>query len=305
MEADNIVKYLKTLISFIIVAAVLFASAASAAAIGFDAEAVYESVFVVFSGSSLGSGFAIGENCILTNAHVVGRSNSVTIMTYGGEEFSAAVLALDEDEDIAILCVKDASFPSLKLVNMDEMKTGDDIFAIGAPKGMAYTLTKGSISAKERIISSKAYIQIDAPINSGNSGGPLLNDVGEVLGMNTLKMSDAEGIGLAIPSGRIISFINTLDIQLDESGNVTSPIKASEEPLPPPTVDSDADVDDESDKRSDDALPPITYVAFIVMTLSLIGNVVQSIMFAKQKKQNISLLYDPRERTDFDIEILE
>lgn len=298
-------KQLKTLISFIIVAAVLFASAASAVAIGFDAEAVYESVFVVFSDSSLGSGFAIGENCILTNAHVVGRCNNVTIMTYSGEEFSATVVALDEDEDIAILCVKDVSFPSLKLVNMDDMKTGDDIFAIGAPKGMAYTLTKGSISAKERVISNKIYIQIDAPINSGNSGGPLLNDAGEVLGMNTLKMSDAEGIGLAIPSDRIISFINTLDIKLDESGNVISSVEASDEPLPSAIEDNDANVDDEPDKRDDDALPTTTYVFFIVMTLSLIGNIVQGVMLAKLKKQNSSLLYDPRDRTDFDIEILE
>ena len=96
------------------------------------------------------------------------------------------------------------------------MKTGDDIYAIGAPKGMAYTLTKGGVSAKERMIGNKSYIQIDAAINEGNSGGPLLNDAGQVLGMNTLKMSDSEGIGLAIPVNRICEYLKSLGIELKD-----------------------------------------------------------------------------------------
>ncbi len=98
------------------------------------------------------------------------------------------------------------------------MKTGDDIYAIGAPKGMAYTLTKGSVSAKERMIGKDPCIQIDAPINQGNSGDPLLNDAGEVLGMNTMKMSDSEGIGLAIPISRICDYLSSIGIALSNSG---------------------------------------------------------------------------------------
>ena len=189
---------IKVLLSLIIVVAVLFASTLSVSAIGFEAETAYESVFVIYSGNSLGSGFAVGENCVVTNAHVIDNPRNITVETYGGTKYKASVLGINEQQDIAVLIVQDAQFPYLDIADLSTMKTGDDIYAIGAPHGMAYTLTKGGISAKERMVGNQSYIQIDAPINQGNSGGPLLNDDGQVLGMNTLKMSDSEGIGLAI-----------------------------------------------------------------------------------------------------------
>ena len=195
LEASNIVKPVRVLLSLLMVAAVLFASTSSVSAIGFDAEKAYESVFVVYSGTSLGSGFAIGENCVITNAHVITDTDNIAIVTYEGTEYAASLLGINEDEDIAVLVIENAAFSYLMMANLSAVKIGDDIYTIGAPKGMAYTLTKGTISAKERIIREKSYIQIDAAINEGNSGGPLLNDSGEVLGMNTLKMTDSEGIG--------------------------------------------------------------------------------------------------------------
>ena len=201
-------KAIRVLLSLIMVMAVLLASTLSVSAIGFEAETVYESVFVIYSGNSLGSGFAVGENCIVTNAHVIGNEENITVITYGGAEHKATVLGINVYEDIAVLIVEDAVFPYLTIADTSTMKTGDDIYAIGAPKGMAYTLTKGGISAKERMIGNRAYIQIDAAINEGNSGGPLLNDAGQVLGMNTLKMSDTEGIGLPFLQ---IAFANTLE----------------------------------------------------------------------------------------------
>ena len=157
---------IKVLLSLIIVVAVLFASTLSADAIGFDAEMAYGSVFVIYSGNSLGSGFAVGPNCIVTNAHVINNPRDITVETYEGDKYKASVLGMNERQDIAVLIVKDAKFPYLEIADLSTMKTGDDIYAIGAPHGMAYTLTKGGVSAKERIVGKQSYIQIDAPINT-------------------------------------------------------------------------------------------------------------------------------------------
>lgn len=300
-------KPIRVLLSLIIVVAVLFASTLSAGAIGFEAEAAYESVFVIYSGNSLGSGFAVGENCIVTNAHVIDDPRNITVETYGGTKYEASVLGMNEQQDIAVLIVRDAQFPYLDIADLSAMKTGDDIYAIGAPHGMAYTLTKGGISAKERMVGNQSYIQIDAPINQGNSGGPLLNDAGQVLGMNTLKMSDSEGIGLAIPISRVCEYLKSLGIELNTNGNVLDSVKIPEATNPPET---EPDGNDESKEPSDEQdneqhTPAITYIAVIVAALSLAANVVLAVFLINEKKKSIVVPYDPSERTDFDIDILE
>ncbi len=296
-------KPIRGLLSLMIVVAVVFASALSVSAIGFEAENAYESVFVIYSGNSMGSGFAIGENCIVTNAHVIENTKRISVVTYGGTEYGASVLGINEDEDIAVLVVNDVSFPFLTVADLSTMKTGDDIYAIGAPKGMAYTLTKGGVSAKERIIGKRSYIQIDAPINEGNSGGPLLNDAGEVLGMNTLKMFDSEGIGLAIPITRICSYLISLGIELNTNGNVLQNIEVPEVTLPY-TAENENE-ENKTDYYDNEQLPMVTYVAFFIAGVSLIGNIVFAVLLIYQKKKNITLQYDPRERTDFDIDVWE
>lgn len=299
-------KPIRVLLSLIIVVAVLFASTLSVGAIGFEAEKAYESVFVIYSGNSLGSGFAVGENCIVTNAHVIDNPRSITVETYGGTKYKASVLGMNEQQDIAVLIVKDATFPYLDIADLSTMKTGDDIYAIGAPKGMAYTLTKGGVSAKERMIGNQSYIQIDAAINEGNSGGPLLNDAGQVLGMNTLKMSDSEGIGLAIPISRVCEYLKSLGIELNTNGNVVDSVEIPEETKPSDTKPGD---DDESKEPSDDhdeqRTPAITYIAVVIAALSLAGNVVLAVLLIHEKKRSTVVPYDPSERTDFDIDILE
>lgn len=297
----------KVLLSLLIVAAVLFASVFSAVAIGFEAEKIYESVFVIYSGTSLGSGFAVGENCIVTNAHVIEDPRDITVSTYGGDRYRAYVCGIDTQADIAVLAVENVSFPYLQIADLSEMKTGDDIYAIGAPEGMAYTLTKGGISAKERIIRQQTYIQIDAPINHGNSGGPLLNDNGQVLGMNTLKMSNAEGIGLAIPIVRICDYLQELGIELSASGNVERPLQIPAQTQP---AETEPDVQDENKTPSDayvpkQRTPAITYVVAVIAVVSIGGNVALAVLLIKEKKKSSIVPYDPSERTDFDIEILE
>lgn len=295
---------IKVLVSLLVLAAVLFASVLPANAIGFDAEEVYKSVFVVYSGNSLGSGFAIGENCIVTNAHVIENVHSITLTSYEGAKYTASLLGIDEDKDIAVLVIKDASFPYLKMANLSTVKIGDDIYAIGAPKGMAYTLTKGTVSAKERIVENESFIQIDAAINEGNSGGPLLNDAGEVLGMNTMKMTDSEGIGLAIPADRIASALKELGVETDTNGNVNSTMNTPNTTTPI-EVPSDTDKSKDTKQQEKNSLPTVTYAAIGIAAASLLGNIILVILLIYQKRKNLSIKYNPKERTDFDIDILE
>ena len=302
LEASNIVKPVRVLLSLLMVAAVLFASASSVSAIGFDAEKAYESVFVVYSGASLGSGFAIGENCVITNSHVIADPKNIAIVTYDGTEYAASLLGINEDEDIAVLVIENATSPYLMMANLSAVKIGDDIYTIGAPNGMAYTLTTGTITAKERIIREKSYIQIDAAINEGNSGGPLLNDSGEVLGMNTLKMTDSEGIGLSIPTDRIENYLKSLGIETDEKGNIPDAVQPQNIVAP---ADNQFNADKNVEQHEKCALPTVTYVAIGIAAASLLGNIILSILLIYQRKKNITLKFDPSERTDFDIDIWE
>ena len=295
-------KLQKVLLSIICVVAVLLALPLSASAIGFAAEEKYSSVFVVTSGNSLGSGFAVGENCIITNAHVLDNPNNIALTTYAGETHTAYLVGYDQDKDIAVLGVKDAKFTPLTIADYKALNTGDDVYAIGAPKSMAYTLTKGVISAKEREIGKYKYIQTDAAINEGNSGGPLLNDEGNVIGVNTLKMSDSEGIGLAIPMTVLSDFLKSLNIELDENGNVSETIiqetKEDEKNKP-------SEKDDDKGQEKTLKTPLVVTLIIIALCCSVAGNIVLVILLVFQKRKNLNLKYDPRERTDFDIDILE
>lgn len=295
-------KLQKVLLSLICVVAVLLALPLSASAIGFTTEEKYNSVFVVTSGNALGSGFAVGENCIVTNAHVLDNPNNIVLTTYAGETHSAYLVGYDQDKDIAVLGVKDAKFTPLTVADYKSLNTGDDVYAIGAPKSMAYTLTKGVISAKEREIGKYKYIQTDAAINEGNSGGPLLNDEGNVIGVNTLKMLDSEGIGLAIPMTAVSDFLKSLNIELDENGNVSETIiqETKEDEKDKPSEKND-------DKGQEKSLktPLVVTILIIALCSSVAGNIVLVILLVFQKRKNLNLKYDPRERTDFDIDILE
>ncbi len=267
-------------------------------ALRFDAENVYKSVYVVSCRNSIGSGFAIGPNTIATNAHVV-ESNDITVYGYEGEAYEACIYHKDTTQDIAILCIKETSLVPLRIGNSDNAKVGDDIYAIGAPKSMDYTLTKGIISNKNREIGFNEYIQIDAAINSGNSGGPLLNDAGEVIGVNSMKVPDAEGIGLAIPSKSVIAYVNGIGIGIDENG-----IKD----VIPFVETTDEKADDETDgaetkyvKRSDS----FVLLLSVLLGFSVLINVILIILRVYEKNKDVHIEVNPSERTDFDIDFLE
>lgn len=294
----------KRLFAILMLTAVLVASVFSVGAIDFSAEEKYESVFVIRSGNALGSGFAIGPNCIITNAHVINNPRRVQIETVGGDRYTAYVAGIDEDQDIAVLVIPDGQFPVFELADPDAVKIGDDVYTIGAPKSMAYTLTKGVISAKNREVGRYSYLQTDAPINEGNSGGPLLNAQGQVLGMNTLKLNDSEGIGLAIPITSICQYLTDLDITMDENGNVADILEAPEEfsTVPSETVPEEKENQRIIYKTEHSA---VTVVAVIVAVCSIVLNIVLLALLLEKKKRTVFQKPDPTTRTDFEIDILE
>lgn len=158
----------------------------------------------------MGSGFIINtDGYILTNYHVINGAKEVTVTLSDGQEVTASVVNYDSDKDIAMIKLNgDVEVPGVvELGNSDALQPGEEVVAIGNPlsKELSSTLTKGIVSALNRSVETQSgvstnLIQTDAAINSGNSGGPLINTKGEVIGINTLKASNgAEGIGFAIP----------------------------------------------------------------------------------------------------------
>jgi serine protease Do len=173
----------------------------------------------------LGSGFIISpDGYILTNNHVVKDADEVKVQLTNGKEYDAKVVGADAPTDVAIIKVDANDLPTLKLGDSDALQVGEWVIAIGNPFGLASTLTVGVVSAKGRsnmgIETYEDFIQTDAAINMGNSGGPLLNVDGKVIGMNTAIVSPSGGslgIGFAIP----IDMVKTIYKQLIDKGSVT------------------------------------------------------------------------------------
>ncbi len=159
--------------------------------------------------SSLGSGFIIDaeRGYIITNNHVINDADEVRVTFHDDQTVDAEIIGRDEKTDIAVLKVEtDKKLSEVKLGNSDQIRVGDWILAIGNPFGLGGTVTAGIVSARARDINSGPYddyLQTDASINRGNSGGPMFNLDGEVIGINTAIFSPSGGsigIGFAIPS---------------------------------------------------------------------------------------------------------
>jgi len=169
-------------------------------------------------GVALGSGFLISaDGYIVTNNHVVEHAKSVTVTLEGGKALEAKVVGADQKTDLALLkIVEPADYPFVKL-SKDTTRVGDWVVAIGNPFGLGGTVTAGIVSAQERDIGSgpyDSYLQIDAPINKGNSGGPTFNLKGEVVGVNTAIFSPSGGsigLGFAIPASTVASVVSSLE----------------------------------------------------------------------------------------------
>ena len=171
-----------------------------------------------------GSGFIVSKDgYILTNNHVVENSDKIKVKLMDGREFEAEVIGADPDSDVAVVKIDANDLPILELGDSDVLEVGEWVLAIGNPLGLSHTVTAGIVSAKGRsglrLTTYEDYIQTDAAINKGNSGGPLINLDGKVIGINTAIMSPTGGnlgIGFAIP----VNMAKSVYKQLIESGTV-------------------------------------------------------------------------------------
>jgi len=172
-----------------------------------------------------GSGFIISEDgYILTNNHVVGGADKVTVKLEDGREFIAKTVGTDPHSDIAVIKIDAEKLSVLDLGDSDNLEVGEWVLAIGNPFGLSHTITAGIVSAKGRsslgLADYENFIQTDAAINPGNSGGPLINLDGQVIGMNTAiftRNGGYMGIGFAIP----INMVKAIKDQLINTGSVT------------------------------------------------------------------------------------
>lgn len=168
--------------------------------------------------ASLGSGFVISaDGYIVTNNHVVEGADVIRVNIGDSRgkdnQYPAEIVGTDPETDLALLKIKADNLPFLRFGNSDSLEVGEWVVAIGSPLGLDHTVTAGIVSAKGRNIQSGSYddyLQTDASINRGNSGGPLLNMDGEVVGINTAIAQRAQGIGFAIPSDMAKRIINDL-----------------------------------------------------------------------------------------------
>jgi S1-C subfamily serine protease len=160
---------------------------------------------------SQGSGSVITDDgYIVTNYHVVGDTTKASIMTNDDRVGDANVVATNEARDLAILKTSLSFDTHIALADSSQAVVGEPVIAIGSPEGLDFTVTQGIISASKRTFDKQegAFIQTDVPINSGSSGGPLVNMDGEMVGVNTFKIKGSESLGFAIPSNDVATLLD-------------------------------------------------------------------------------------------------
>lgn len=170
--------------------------------------------------SSFGSGVLISaDGYIITNSHVVEGMSSGEVLTHNGKTHKIKIAATNRAADIALLKIDVANYPYLDLGDSDLAKAGERVLALGSPMELDFTVTEGIVSAVNRKVQGypNPVIQTDVPINSGNSGGPLVNKKGEVIGINTFKITGAESLGFAIPSNKVKEVLKKLRTQIENS----------------------------------------------------------------------------------------
>ena len=169
-----------------------------------------------------GSGvIASKDGYIITNAHVIDGGSAAKVVLYDGSEYDAKLVGYDSSSDIALIKIDDTGLTAAEFASSSEVRVGDSVAAIGNPLSpeLRLTMTRGIVSALNREMSysgtTMSLIQTDASINEGNSGGPLFNDKGQVIGITNMKMisnfgSGIEGLGFAIPSDTVETIVNAL-----------------------------------------------------------------------------------------------
>ncbi len=170
---------------------------------------------------SLGSGFVVDQGLVITNAHVAAPASEILVMDHEGRVFDAEVVGLDHGIDLAVLNVIGLDLPPAELGSSTGARVGEDVFAVGNPYGHGHTVTRGILSARARELGRDefdVFLQTDAAIHPGSSGGPLFDSDGRVIGVNTFVDGRSEALGFAMPVELVIGALPAL-----RSGDVVAP----------------------------------------------------------------------------------
>ena len=175
-------------------------------------EDAVKSVVTIRTDIAQGTGFIISDNgYIVTNYHVMNNANAAAIYTYDGEQHNVALSGYNANFDVALLKI-DGTYNELELEDSDNIQIGEKVIAIGNPLGLQFSVSEGIVSAKDRTGPNgvEAYIQTDAALNPGNSGGPLINKDGKAIGINNFKIGEGESLGFALESNYIKQIVNEI-----------------------------------------------------------------------------------------------
>jgi S1-C subfamily serine protease len=169
-----------------------------------------------------GSAFFVNDNGLLvTNHHVIDGADRISIITSDGKSHNVTVLLYDERRDVAILKAPIRGNDFVSLGNSYYVQTGDVVYTYGSPLGITNTITAGLVSKSLSIVNGQEFIQLSAPISPGSSGGMLVNEVGELIGITTANLTYGQNMNLAIPINRAIKIINDIDqnVEVYDRGN--------------------------------------------------------------------------------------
>lgn len=165
-------------------------------------EELKKAVYKINTASGSGSGFYLKEqNIFVTNYHVIEGNHQVSIENQNKDRYLAKVVYVNPDADLAFLDSENyIPTTHIPFNSLQEVHSRDQVFVLGFPFGMPFTITEGIVSNEKQLLDGKNYIQTDAAVNPGNSGGPVLNATGELIGVTTAKFSGADNVGFAIPA---------------------------------------------------------------------------------------------------------
>lgn len=155
---------------------------------------------------SYGAGVAVDRaGFILTNLHVVDGAKAITVTPFGADPISAEVLDTDRELDLALLRLPSPLAQAAVVGGSEALGVGDEVMAVGSPRKMYFSVSRGMVSFPNRFLDGVEYIQTDLPINVGNSGGPLVDDQGNVVGIVSFILRDSQGISFALPIDRAVA----------------------------------------------------------------------------------------------------
>ncbi|MCD6352323.1 MAG: trypsin-like peptidase domain-containing protein [Armatimonadetes bacterium] len=171
---------------------------------------VDDAVVTIYAGEDrMGAGFIVSpDGNIVTNSHVVGDDQTVRVKLADNSEVEGRVVVRSKKRDLAVVKVPRSNLPIVQFGSSTALRKGEEVAALGAPLGLEHSVTRGVVSNPRQEQDGKTYIQTDAALNPGNSGGPLINDQGLVVGMNAKVAVKAQNVGFAIPAEDVSAFLD-------------------------------------------------------------------------------------------------